>query len=96
MKLTSELVNRTLSQLEAQAIPDDHPALQQLKGLFGDHTFFVDSNGLNIVEPAEPTQEGVQTGKIVNLATWTDADPPSLAPHEPEPTDVVIMLGSKH
>jgi hypothetical protein len=92
MKLTSELVNRTLSQLEAQAIPDNHPVLQQLKELFGDHTFFVDRNGLNIVEPAEPTQEGVQTGKIVNLATWTDADPPSLSPHEPEPTDVVVVL----
>jgi hypothetical protein len=96
MKLTSELVKRTLSQFEAQAIPDNHPALRQLKERFGDHTFFVDSNGLNIVEPAEPTQEGAQEGKIVNLANWTDADPPTLAPHEPELTDVVIMLGSKH
>jgi hypothetical protein len=96
MKLTPAQVERILSQFEAKAIPEDHPGVPQLNELFGDHTFFLDSNGLNIVEPAEPTQEGVQTGKIVNLATWTDADPPSLAPHEPEPTDVVIMLGSKH
>jgi hypothetical protein len=96
MRLTSALVERTLSQFEAEAIPDNHPAVPQLRGLFGDHTFFLDGNGLNIVEPAEPSQEGVQAGKVVNLASWNDADPPKLAPHEPEPTGVVIVLGSKH
>jgi hypothetical protein len=96
MRLTSALVERTLSQFEAEAIPDNHPAVSQLRRLFGDHTFFLDGNGLNIVEPAEPSQEGVQAGKVVNLASWNDADPPKLAPHEPEPTEVVIVLGSKH
>jgi hypothetical protein len=96
MRLTSALVERTLSQFEAEAIPDDHPAVPQLRGLFGDHTFFLDGNGLNIVEPAEPSQEGVQAGKVVNLASWNDGDPPKLAPHEPELTEVVIVLGSKH
>jgi hypothetical protein len=96
MKLTSALVERTLSQFEAEAIPDNHPAVPQLRGIFGDHTFFLDGNGLNIVEPAEPTQEGAQAGKVVNLASWNDADPPKLAPHEPEPTEVVIVLGFKH
>jgi len=96
MRLTSVLVERTLSQFEAEAIPDNHPAVPQLRGLFGDHTFFLDGNGLNIVEPAEPSQDGVQAGKVVNLASWNDADPPKLAPHAPEPTEVVIVLGSKH
>lgn len=91
MKLTSAQVERTLSQFEAQAIPDDHPLVPQLNELFGDHTFFLDSNGLNIVEPAEPTQAG-QQATVVNLANWSDADPPSLAPHEPEPTDLVVVL----
>jgi hypothetical protein len=96
MRLTSALVERTLSQFQAEAIPDNHPAVPQLRELFGDHTFFLDGNGLNIVEPAELTQEGVQAGKVVNLANWNDADPPELAPHEPQPTKVVIVLGSKH
>ena len=52
MKLTSAQVERTLSQFEAQAIPDDHPVVPQLNSLFGEHTFFLDSHGLNIVEPA--------------------------------------------
>ena len=94
MRLTSTEVERTLSQFEAQAIPDHHPAVPQLHKLFGDHTFFLDSNGLNIVEPAEPAQAGTRSGKIVNVANWSDAD--HLTPHEPEPTDVVIELGSKH
>jgi hypothetical protein len=96
MKLNSALVERTLSQFEAQVIPDQHPAVPELNRLFGDHTFFLDRNGLNIVEPAAPTQEGAEAGQVVNVANWNNTDPPSLAPHEPEPTDVVVVFGSKH
>ena len=52
MKLTSAQVERTLSQFEGQAIPDNHPVIPQLSNLFGDHTFFLNNDGLNIVEPA--------------------------------------------
>jgi hypothetical protein len=96
MRLTSALVERTLSQFEAEAIPDNHPVIPQLRGLFGDHTFFLDGNGLNIVEPADTSQQRVQAGKVVNLASWNDEDPPKLAPHEPEATEVMIVLESKH
>ena len=58
--------------------------------IFG--TFFLDSNGLNIVEPAEPPRDGVQAGRVIELAHWTDARPPKLVPHDPEPTDLVIEL----
>jgi hypothetical protein len=96
MKLTSAQVEQTLSQFEAQVIPNDHPMVPQLSNLFGDHTFFLDSNGLNIVEPADSPQAGVQAGRIVNLANWRDANLTSLAPHEPEPTDAIVELGTKH
>jgi len=92
MKLNLALVERTLSQFEAEAIPDTHPVIPVLKERFGDHTFFLDGNGLNIVEPTKPAQEGTSAGKVVNLARWNDEDPPKLSPHEPESTDVVIML----
>jgi hypothetical protein len=39
---------------------------------------------------------GAQSAKVVNVANWSDADPNRLEPHEPEPTDVVVTLGSKH
>jgi hypothetical protein len=35
MKLTSAQIERTLSQFEAEAIPDSHPALPRLNELFG-------------------------------------------------------------
>jgi hypothetical protein len=58
MKLTSAQVERTLGQIEARAIPEDHPVVSQLNHLFGEHTFFLDFNGLNIAEPVEPAQTG--------------------------------------
>lgn len=95
MKLTSVQVERTLGQIEAQAIPDDHPVVSQLNDLFGEHTFFLDSNGLNIVEPAESAEAGiVQSAKIVNLASWNADD--DLELHEPKPINVVIVLGVSH
>ena len=43
-----------------------------------------------------PQVAGVEAGKVVKLASWNDADPPSLEPHDPEPTDVVVVLESRH
>jgi hypothetical protein len=34
MKLTSAQVKKTLSQFDAQALPDNHPAVPQLTNLF--------------------------------------------------------------
>ena len=97
MKLTSTQVERTLSQFEAQALPDSHPMVPQLSELFGDHTFFLDSNGLNIVEPAgEAPPVGVQAMRVVNLASWGDTTHTRLKPHEPEATGAIVELGVKH
>jgi len=96
MKLTSAQVERTLTQFQAQAIPDHHPVIPQLKDLFGEHTFFLDDNGLNILEPAESDRSTAGSATVVNLASWSDVSPNSLEPHEPESTDVLIMLGSTH
>jgi hypothetical protein len=68
MKLTSTQIERTLGQFEAQAIPEDHPVAPQINELFGEHTFFLNSNGLNILEPAEGSRAGVQSAKVVKLA----------------------------
>ena len=95
MKLNSALVERTLNQFDAQAIPENHPVVGQLNSLFGDHTFFLDAQGLNIVEPAGASDSGMETGKVVKLANWSDDKRTSLAPHEPEPTDVVVLLDEK-
>lgn len=89
MKLNSDLVDRTLNQIDAQAVPEDGPLFIRLKDIFGDHTFFLDNSGLNIVEPMDGSS---QAGNVVNLASWDGSERQSLVPHSPEPTDVVVQL----
>ena len=96
MKLNATQLKRTLSQYDAQVLPDDHPAVTQLNNLFGDHTFFLDGDGLKVLEPTEVPEIEGEAGEVVSLADWSDATLTSLRPHEPEPTGVVILLESKH
>jgi hypothetical protein len=93
MKLNSTQVKQTLRQMEAQVLPDDHPALTQLTDVFGDHTFFLDEGGLKVLEPTEmPEKEEMQSGEVLSLADWTDATLTSLRPHAPEPTGTVVVF----
>jgi hypothetical protein len=92
MKMNSAQIEQTLNQFDAQAIPAGHPAMPQLERLFGGHTFFLDGEGLNIVEPVEAEQNDRQRGVVVNLASWTDETKASLEPHDPEATDLVVDL----
>jgi hypothetical protein len=91
MKLNTALVERTLSEFDAQAIPDNHPAVPQLNDIFGEHTYFLNGNGLHVVEPAAAEPDPAE-GKVVKLASWVDEKRSGLKPHEPEPTGVVIPL----
>jgi hypothetical protein len=95
MKLNSTQLDQTLSQFHAEVLPDNHPAVRQLNDLFGDHTFFLDATGLNVLEPAEMPEKEVQAGEIVNLASWSDENLTSLRPHAPAPTGVVVVLESR-
>jgi len=96
MKLNSSQTEQALSQFEAEVLPDDHPALTQLSDIYGDHTFFLDGSGLNVLEPAEAAETEAHTGEIVNLASWSDATLTSLRPHDPEPTGILVLLERTH
>jgi hypothetical protein len=93
MKLSSEKLDSVLEQIDAEVIPDDHPSLPKLRELFGDHTFFVDDSGLTIIQPLDQHR---QTGGLVKIARWDDANPPHLVAHTPEQTDILIKLASVH
>jgi hypothetical protein len=90
MRLNEAQVKQTLSQMNAQVLPDNHPATAQLTNMFGDHTFFLDQNGLKVLEPAETSESAAPSGEVVSLADWSDATLTSLTPHAPETTGTII------
>ena len=92
MKLSSTQLKQTLSQFEAEVLPDNHPAVPQLNNMFGVHTFFLDTGGLKVLEPTGVPEMEAQTGELVSLADWSDATLTSLRPHEPEMTGVMVVL----
>jgi hypothetical protein len=96
MKLNSAQVQRTLDQFEAHVIPDEDPVIAKLNDVFGEHTFFLDQHGLNIVEPVESAEPAAECARVVNLGNWSDDRRSTLKLHEPAATDVVVTLGSKH
>jgi hypothetical protein len=85
-------VNETLTQMDARALPDDHPAVGKLSELFGDHTFFVDESGLKVLESTESSESETQAGSVVSLAEWSDAAASTLRAHQPTPTGVEVVL----
>ena len=93
MRLNTTQIEQTLSQFPAEPIPADHPAVAKLESVFGEHTFFLDGNGLNIVEPVEAEEDGGGPSCVVlNVASWADASGQALQPHEPESTDRTVFL----
>jgi len=102
MRLTATLVKQTLDQLEEQnsfedvyAIPEDNRTAARLTEVFGDHTFFVDRDGLHIVEALETQgSDRGPVGKVVKLARWKDKECTTLAPQKPVATDVIVLLGN--
>jgi hypothetical protein len=92
MRLNDTQVKQTLTQMQAEVLPDNHPATAQLTDLFGDHTFFLDQSGLKVLEPAETPESDVQSSRVVSLADWSDSTLTSLKPHALEPTGTVVVF----
>jgi hypothetical protein len=92
MKLNQAQISRTLSQFRAQALAEDDPAVAQFCELFGHHTFFLDANGLHVLELLEVPGTEAQDGEMISIADWSDANFTKLTTHDPEPTGVIIRL----
>ena len=90
MKLNATQINDVEKKLGGFIVPEEHPANSDLKGAFGDHTFFVDGDGLNIVETDAAEEDNV--GVVVKLASWTNEKRTELAPHEPQVRDMTVAL----
>ena len=97
MKLSTQQIAAIKQQTDADPVAEDHPAAGQLREAFGDHTFYVDRNGLHVFEPLEaPENGGGKPAALVQLAAWTDEDMTSLAPQEPQVGPVVVDLENEN
>ena len=74
MKLSATQVEQVEDQSGAMPIPDDNPGLAGLTKTFGEHTFYVDPDGLHVFEwdQEQAGEDGASTVKLVQLAEWTD------------------------
>lgn len=92
MKLSNDQVKVVEERTGLQPIPEDNPAMPQLKENFGDHTFYVDDNGLYVLETEGDETDGGGHATAVQVASWTDENRTALQAHEPQVTDAVFKL----
>jgi hypothetical protein len=90
VKLSPAQAHRVELQIDGRAVPDPVALASQLQDAFGDHTFFVDSDGLNIVEPSPV---GAEVGKVMQVGEWADDEHSKLRVHPPTPTETIVELG---
>lgn len=100
MKLSTARIEQVLGQLAPRTVvvPETHPRAADLHKIFGNHTFFLDEDGLEIIEPAIPDEGETsqpEAGQLIKLAIWDDAARTVLAPHPAEVTGIVIHFKSR-
>ena len=87
---------RNLAEVNKQTgldpVPGDNPAVPRLEEHFGEHTFYLDANGLYVWEPAEESEPVSQTASAVMLAVWGDESKTFLKPTPPTKSEVTVEL----
>lgn len=94
MKLTDQQVDRVRETTGLNPYPDDAPAAAELRSHFGDHTFYLDTNGLYIWEEEGAADGASRPATAIQIAAVTkDANgTPALMVVEPQKTSAVIDL----
>lgn len=92
MKLNNDQVQQVGNQTGLKPIPEDNPATPRLQERFGDHTFYLDANGLYIWEPVDDVEGATEPAAAVMLAAWEGEDKQALKPTTPTRSSVVVEL----
>ena len=90
MKLNAVQLRKIEEQFGVEAIPEEEPVTSDLKEAFGDHTFFLDADGLNIVELKVFPESSI--GNVVKVASWSSDEQTKLLRHEPEVLSITVDL----
>ena len=92
MKLTEAQIALIEKQLGSKALLEDDEAAISLRGNFGDHTFYLDPNGLYIFEKGNSPEHKGPFAVLVHIAEWTDDKRTALSPIEPDIRQVAVDL----
>ncbi len=89
MRLSELQTQRVQEHTGASVVPDDNPSMPLLKQNFGDHTFFLDNEGLHVWEAVDddPSDGAKLVG--VRIASWSEGEEKALVPHDPAPSHVL-------
>jgi len=83
MKLTEPQIAQVKEQIGADPVPVG-PTSELLTKHFGDHTFYVDDEGLHVFQSEQAELESGPCNILpVRVATWTNEKKDALAPHDP-------------
>jgi hypothetical protein len=91
MKLTTAQIVDVIDQVGADPVPEQDPAASQLEEAFGAHTFFLNDDGLHVVEPTGQMNSGSYKAHFIRLASWGDEEKTILAAHEAEVSGTVDL-----
>lgn len=90
MLLNDTEIEAVRESIGAEPVSDDHPAMTQLVEVFGEHSFYVDTNGLSIFATEEEVEEIEGTPRLTLIAAWADEKKTALQPVQP--TDMGLPL----
>ena len=90
MKLNAVQLRKVEEQFGVEAISEEDSVTLDLKEAFGDHTFFLDADGLNIVELKVFPESSI--GNVVKVASWSSDEQTKLLRHEPEVLSITVDL----
>lgn len=89
MRLSEVQTQRVQEQTGATVVPEDNPSMPLLKQNFGDHTFFLDNDGLHVWESVDENPSDGAKLVGVRIASWSEGEETALVPHEPAPSHVL-------
>lgn len=94
MKLSDDHIALLRNTIGLEPIDNSNPSIPQLERHFGDHTFYVNKEGLYVWERREDGQAGEEMIVAYRIASWADAANSSLTPRDPVEIDLVIDVSA--
>jgi len=92
MKLNDQQIAAVKASVNIDAVPADNPAVPQLAEAFGDHTFFVVTDGLFILEEVDRPELPGTPAEFILIAGWANEERNALQGVEPTRSNTIIDL----